>query len=72
MPVRASNCAYKRRMKTNGICEIVYVTQKQSRGWKWRPLAAGAQACKETYELFYECVVAARASGYGAANVKCR
>jgi Ser-tRNA(Ala) deacylase AlaX len=36
------------------------------------PLAAGAQACKETYELFYECVVAAKASGYGAANVKCR
>lgn len=70
--MRAAICAYKTQMNMNRICEIVYVTQKQSSGWKWRPLAAGAQACKETYELFYECVAAARACGYGAANVKCR
>ncbi|HEX7217686.1 MAG TPA: hypothetical protein VF280_00570 [Burkholderiales bacterium] len=55
----------------NRICEIIYVTQKNASGWKWRPLAADAP-CEETYPLFYECVVAARASGYGPAHLKCR
>lgn len=59
-------------MKVIGICEIIYVSQKHASGWKWRPLAAGAQACQETYQLFFECVTAAKASGYGPANLKCR
>ena len=58
-------------MTTNQICEIVYVRQKNASGWKWRPLSGDAP-CKETYPLFYECVMAARASGYGPANLKCR
>ena len=59
-------------MTIHHSCEIIYVTQKHASGWKWRPLAAGAQACKETYQLFYECVTAARACGYGPPNLKCR
>jgi hypothetical protein len=59
-------------MNMNRVCEIIYVTQKHVRGWKWRPLADGAQACQETYALFYECVAAARARGYGPENLKCR
>ena len=55
----------------NHICEIIYVTQKNASGWKWRPLAAEAPF-QETYSFFYKCVVAARASGYGPANLKCR
>lgn len=49
------------------LCEIVYVKQKDGNGWKWRPLAsdgAGATASDETYELFYDCVIAAREQGY--------
>jgi len=45
------------------FCKIVYVTQ---RGWRWQavPLYGAPQASEKTYELFYECVLAARASGY--------
>lgn len=53
---------YKREM-TN--CEIIYF--KDEKGWKWRQLSAHGEpkskACEETYQLFYECVIAARANG---------
>jgi hypothetical protein len=56
-------------------CEIVYVRQGKERGWKWRSLAdeARAAASDVLYELFYECVVAARKSGYAPfPELKCR
>lgn len=53
-------------------CEIIYV--KKSNGWKWRrltePGAAKAQVSEETFQLFYDCVTAARARGYNP-TVKC-
>jgi hypothetical protein len=61
------------------LCEIIYVRHKSGNGWKWRPVAAGgapkapeneAKASEKTYQLFYECVTAARASGYSL-NQKC-
>ena len=61
------------------LCEIIYVRHKTGNGWKWRPVAANdeakasaneAKASEETYQLFYECVTAARASGY-IPNQKC-
>ena len=58
------------------LCEIIYVKHKTGYGWKWRPVAAddearaGAEASEKTYQLFYECVTAARASGY-IPNQKC-
>lgn len=55
------------------MCEIIYL--KNAKGWKWRVLPdedgrAETKTSGETYELFYECVAAARASGY-TPNVKC-
>lgn len=53
-------------------CEIIYV--KPANGWKWRLLPAQDRqetvASDETYALFYECVLAARAKGY-TLNVRC-
>jgi hypothetical protein len=47
-------------------CEIIYV--KEAKGWKWRRLSepgtAKAQLSDETFQLFYDCVSAARARGY--------
>jgi hypothetical protein len=47
-------------------CEIFHVRAGRRSGWKWRPLGSDGAggACAEVYELFYECVTAARASGY--------
>lgn len=52
-------------------CEIVYVKQRQGSGWKWRAVAGSgpARSSEEVYGLFYECVQAARASGYDPADV---
>jgi hypothetical protein len=58
------------------LCEVIYVRHEMGSGWKWRPVTvddnpkACEKACEETYELFYECVTAARASGY-TPNLKC-
>ena len=54
------------------LCEIIYVKSKQDAGWKWRPISDGTERhpSEKTYELFYDCVVAARASGY-TPNLKC-
>jgi hypothetical protein len=48
------------------LCEIIYVKHKEGNGWKWRPITDDAQVkpSEKTYELFYECVTAARASGF--------
>ena len=51
-------------------CEIVYVKEKETSGWKWRAIADEGEAlpkkrvCARAYRLFYECVIDARASGY--------
>lgn len=48
------------------FCKIVYVTQRGQRGWRWQALAVHGkpEASDKSYELFFECVLAARASGY--------
>ena len=53
------------------LCEIIYV---EKAGWKWRrltePGVAKAEVSEETFQLFYDCVTAARARGYNP-NVRC-
>lgn len=50
-------------MKT---CDIHHVKHKDSFRWKWRHTRADGtvKESAESYSLFYECIVAARASGY--------
>lgn len=52
-------------------CQIVYVAGKAGGGWKWRAVSSegATRSSDKSYELFYECVVAARASGYSPAGV---
>ncbi|HYD57073.1 MAG TPA: hypothetical protein VEB41_09215 [Burkholderiales bacterium] len=54
------------------LCEIIYV--KSEKGWKFRLLPAEGmpvpKPSDETYELFYDCVSAARKRGY-TENIKC-
>jgi hypothetical protein len=47
-------------------CEIFHVPHRGSFRWKWRHVGADGKVSesKQEYELFYECVAAARASGY--------
>jgi hypothetical protein len=47
-------------------CEIYSVPHKHSFRWKWRPVGADGclDACPEEYAVYFECVAAARASGY--------
>ena len=49
-------------------CEIIYV--QDPKGWKWRAISAKnspkRETSAETFQLFYECVLAARAKGYVA------
>ena len=49
-----------------GACEIYNVAHKRSFRWKWRHLGAdgGVNECAEEYAQYFECVAAARASGY--------
>ena len=51
-------------------CNITYVKQGSTGGWRWQPVEG--DACREVYPLFYECVVAARKRGYEPGNLKCR
>ena len=48
-------------------CEIYHVPHKAKFRWKWRQLAEDGsvkEESKESYELFYECVVDARKHGF--------
>jgi hypothetical protein len=48
-------------------CEIFFVRERSTFRWKWRHLAwdgSVKEESEESYELFYECVCAARAHGY--------
>jgi hypothetical protein len=70
-PATAVNrpAAYKRRMP----CEIFHVPHEESFRWKWRHLAEDGSVkdeSEESYELFYDCVCAAREHGYQP-NIKC-
>jgi hypothetical protein len=60
-----------RMLKVPQECEIVYVTGSAGEGWKWRTVSSAriARSSERSYELFYDCVVAARASGYSPAGV---
>jgi hypothetical protein len=57
------------------ICEIYHVAykEKDSFGWKWRHIGEDGRVkeSKETYALYYECVCAARVSGY-APKIGCQ
>ena len=61
-------------------CEIYYVAHKNvahktSFRWKWRHLGEDGSLkdeSEESYELFYECVCAARQRGYEPPRIKCR
>jgi hypothetical protein len=47
-------------------CEIYHVTYKNSFRWKWRHVSEDGriEESRQDYSLYYECVVAARSSGY--------
>jgi hypothetical protein len=47
-------------------CEIYHVAHKNSFLWKWRRVDDDGRVkeSKEAYSLYYECVCAARRSGY--------
>jgi len=46
-------------------CKIVYVKQSGQAGWRWQALSrsGSARVSEQTYPLYYECVLAARAKG---------
>jgi uncharacterized protein YegP (UPF0339 family) len=54
--------------KHTRICDIYFVRhgKQGSFSWKWRHVADNGKTIdsKETYPLYYECVSAARSSGY--------
>ena len=52
--------------ETRATCEIYSVAHKNSFRWKWRHAIKGGATleCAEEYELFFDCVQAARAQGY--------
>ena len=48
-------------------CEIIYVKQANGTGWKWRAVSVDDKPeplSRETFDLFYDCVTAARAKGF--------
>jgi len=51
------------RMQT---CDIHHVEHEGTFRWRWRYVAADGtvKESAQSYPLFYECIVAARASGY--------
>jgi len=53
------------------LCEIIYVKKPDGTGWKWRTLdpEAKPKVSEQTFDLFYDCVRAARSKGYEP-NVK--
>ena len=56
-------------------CKIVYVKETDKSGWRWQSITTDGRprSSHETYALFYECVVAARTSGFTPSPaLKCR
>ena len=55
-------------------CKIVYVKHRGQGGWRWQGVTPRGlpHASDRTYPLFYECVMAARASGFAPTpELKC-
>ena len=55
-------------------CEIFHVPHAASFRWKWRHRAEDGsvqEESAESYELFYDCVCAARARGFQPPNIQC-
>lgn len=54
-------------------CEIVHLTRERALRWKWRHVDPDGRVkeSKQDYPLYYDCVVAARESGYQP-KIKCR
>lgn len=52
-------------------CEVIYM--QDPKGWKWRGISAESarerETSIETFQHFYECMLAARTKGY-VANLK--
>ena len=53
-------------------CEIVHLTRERALRWKWRHIDPDGRVkeSKQDYPLYYDCVVAARESGYQP-KIKC-
>lgn len=53
-------------------CEVIAVKNGNSFRWTWRHVAGDGRVrtSEQAYELYYECISAARSSGYQP-NVKC-
>lgn len=63
---------YPRAMQDrNRKCQIIYVRERQGGGWKWRVVSSSGpvETSERAFDLFYECVVAARERGYEPAGV---
>ena len=61
-------------MRAAMSCEIFHIPYQKSFRWKWRHVADDGSVkdeSRESYELYYECVCAARQSGYQP-RIKCR
>lgn len=66
---QSNPAAYKKHMP----CEIFHVPFEESFRWKWRQLSEDGsvnEQSEESYELYYECVCAARQHGYKP-KIKC-
>lgn len=52
-------------------CEIFHVPHNNSFRWKWRHVDENARVSEsqQSYDLYYECVKAAREAGYDPRNV---
>jgi adenosine deaminase len=52
-------------------CEIFHVSSKKSYRWKWRHVDQNGRVSESqhSYDLYYECVKAARDAGYEPRNV---
>jgi hypothetical protein len=54
-------------------CEIFHVQHEKSFRWKWRHVQDDGRVISESeeeYELYYECVSAARSRGYEPRGVR--
>ena len=55
------------------VCEIFHVKKDGTLAWKWRAMRANGAVVEseQCYRLFYECIIAARESGYQP-QIKCK
>ena len=55
------------------VCEVFHVKKDGAFAWKWRAVRpnGGVVESEQCYRLFYECILAARESGYQP-QIKCK